>query len=141
MKTVDITLVGISSEFALDVAPIEISGALFAKTFSRDRTEMRSELLFFAEEPVTIAVGDTLPIGETVRVTLTIDSSEIEGTGENLGLGGQLSIGGPRHLIIPTFYINDAETGDFHQLRFASEGGHRVVRADFIVKLGNTFPI
>jgi hypothetical protein len=141
MKTVDVTLVGISNEFAIDSAPIEITGALFAKSFSRDRTEMRSELLFFTEEPVTIDVGDTLPIGETVRLTLTIDSSEIDVTGENLGLGGELSIGEPRHLIIPGAYVNNSKTGDRHQLRFASKGNQRVIRADFIVKLGNSFPV
>lgn len=137
MKTVDVTLVGILSEFTSDGGPVEISGALFAKAFTRARIETASKVLFESDKAITIAVGNTLAIGKTVTVVLAIDSSEIALDGENLGLGGQLSIGGQRHLIIPTFIINNSETSIRWPLRFASDDGAQHVRADFDVILGN----
>jgi hypothetical protein len=135
MQTFEATLVGLSAEFTADGGPVEISGALFAKAFTRERIEMDSNVLFGSDTPVVIEVGKTLAIGSTARVSLAHDSSEIAVAGENLGLGGQLSIGGPRHLIIPSFYMHNTETGDRHELRFSSDDGTQHVRADFIVKL------
>jgi hypothetical protein len=139
MQPVDVTLVGISNEFTSDGGPVEISGALFAKTFTRARIEMESKALFVSDTPVKIAVGGMLAIGATVTVTVSTDTSEIAVVGENLGLGGQLGTGGPRHLIIPIIARPYAE--DKHSLRFMSDDGAQLVRADFSVKRGNAPPI
>jgi hypothetical protein len=151
-KYVDVTLVGLTCEFAADGEPVEITGALRAKTFSRHRFQKDSEDLYVAHDPVAIAVGESLAIDKTVRLALSTDTSELAVMGELLSIGGDLGLGGRQSLVFqghqvqnivvdegnPGAGIPPTEAGRPYDVRFASDDGSlRVVRADFVLKVAH----